>query len=153
MCVQVERRGEEVLPRTSWTAELSRLECFICYKGEGGRDGRPGGGQSSLTDLSCAAARGLVGWLADPSSGEVDLGTGVSLLNPVSCSLLFTSSYSLLRSPLRRVHLSLDQLLTMYAGPCPMIPYPGLRSGVFACGCLDPSLAHLSVLMWCVVLI
>lgn len=30
---QVERRGEEVLPRTSWTAELSRLECFICHKG------------------------------------------------------------------------------------------------------------------------
>lgn len=134
MCVQVERRGEEVLPRTSWTAELSRLECFICYKGKRGRDGRPGASQRGLTDLSCATARWLAGWLADPSSWEVDLGTGVSLLNPVSCSLLFTSSYSLLRSPLRRVHLSLDQLLTMYEEP--RGPVPSYHTQAYAPECL-----------------
>lgn len=48
------------------------------------------------------------------SSGELDLSSGVSLLNPASCSLIFKSSYSLLRSPLRLLQLTFDSFLTMY---------------------------------------
>jgi hypothetical protein len=44
----------------------------------------------------------------------LDLSSGVSLLNPASCSLIFKSSYSLLRSPLRLLQLTFDSFLTMY---------------------------------------
>ena len=77
---EVERRRGGLLPKTSWSAELERLECYISH---------------------------------DATLSSRDAERGVSLLNPVSCSLLYTRSYSPLRCPVRSVRLALEDV-TIY---------------------------------------
>jgi hypothetical protein len=76
---EVERRRDGLVPRTTWKAEIDKLECYIC----------PDIGGAGFPDH------------------------GISLLNPVSASFVYSRSYSALRSPIREVALTTDAL-TIY---------------------------------------
>ena len=82
---ELERRMDgALLPRSQWNGQLDGLECYIT--------------SFSSTPSSLPPF---------PPNDE-----DVSLLNPTSLSLHYNRSYSLLRSPVRHMHLSLDHVTT-----------------------------------------
>jgi len=92
---ELERRLDgALLPRSKWNAHLDGLECFI----------------TSFTIPSTSISAPSPAFRS--SQPPLPVEENVSLLNPTSVSLEYTRAYSLLRSPLRHLHLSLDSITT-----------------------------------------